>query len=65
MHIKNIEGDFFEYNLNLDVQSGGNNGENVKESDVEPRLVFHHGIPCGSNMFACDPLQKILAISTL
>ncbi|XP_024025786.1 uncharacterized protein LOC21390484 isoform X2 [Morus notabilis] len=45
-------------------KSGSNNYEGVKVSDVEPRLVFHNGIPSGSNIFAYDPLQKILAIST-
>ncbi|XP_062102768.1 uncharacterized protein LOC133812938 isoform X2 [Humulus lupulus] len=42
-----------------------NDGEvGVKGSDVEPRLVFHHGIPSTSTIFAYDPIQNILAIST-
>ncbi|GMN28702.1 hypothetical protein TIFTF001_002146 [Ficus carica] len=47
-------------------KSGGNNSENVKESDVEPRLVFHHGIPRGSSMdgriklFGRDNTQALL-----
>ncbi|XP_057958886.1 uncharacterized protein LOC131151627 [Malania oleifera] len=32
--------------------------------DVDPRLVFHYGIPTGSVLLAYDSIQKILAIST-
>ncbi|PON82737.1 Guanine nucleotide-binding protein, beta subunit [Trema orientale] len=48
----------------LKKTSGGNSSEGVKGSDVEPRLVFHHGIPCASTIFAYDPIQNILAISS-
>ncbi|KAL5752322.1 hypothetical protein ACOSQ2_022829 [Xanthoceras sorbifolium] len=43
---------------------GGSSSDGLKSSDVDPRVVFHYGIPTGSNMFAYDPIQKILAIST-
>jgi len=36
----------------------------LKSSEVDPRVVFHYGIPSGSTMFAYDSIQKILAIST-
>ncbi|KAK3224305.1 hypothetical protein Dsin_011330 [Dipteronia sinensis] len=43
---------------------GGISSDGLKSSDVDPRVVFHYGIPTGSNMFAYDPIHKILAIST-
>ncbi|KAG9442957.1 hypothetical protein H6P81_018811 [Aristolochia fimbriata] len=36
----------------------------LRADDVDPRLVFHYGIPAGSSTLAYDPIQKILAIST-
>ncbi|KHN41818.1 Syntaxin-binding protein 5-like [Glycine soja] len=33
-------------------------------SDVDPRLVFHQGVPSGGAKFAYDNIQKILALST-
>ncbi|KAF8405551.1 hypothetical protein HHK36_010458 [Tetracentron sinense] len=51
---------FMRHMLNL---PGGNlNG--LKINDVNPRLVFHYGIPPGSISLAYDSIQKILAIST-
>ncbi|CAJ2635925.1 unnamed protein product [Trifolium pratense] len=43
---------------------GGNSPEGLKASDVDPRVVFHQGIPSGAAKFAYDPIQKILALST-
>ncbi|XP_050241534.1 uncharacterized protein LOC126690430 isoform X2 [Quercus robur] len=42
----------------------GGNEDGLKSSEVDPRVVFHYGIPSGSTMFAYDSIQKILAIST-
>ncbi|KAJ7944051.1 Transducin/WD40 repeat protein [Quillaja saponaria] len=42
----------------------GGNGPELKASDVDPRLVFHYGIPSGGAKFAYDNIQKILALST-
>ncbi|KAM3709989.1 hypothetical protein ACJW31_02G216300 [Castanea mollissima] len=42
----------------------GGNVDGLKSSEVDPRVVFHYGIPSGSTMFAYDSIQKILAIST-
>ncbi|RDY02840.1 Syntaxin-binding protein 5, partial [Mucuna pruriens] len=44
--------------------SGGNPTEGLKASDVDPRLVFHHGVPSGGAKFAYDTIQRILALST-
>ncbi|PNY11041.1 syntaxin-binding protein 5-like, partial [Trifolium pratense] len=46
------------------MQPGGNSPEGLKASDVDPRVVFHQGIPSGAAKFAYDPIQKILALST-
>lgn len=43
---------------------GGNSIEGLKASDVDPRVVFHQGIPSGGTKFAYDTIQKILALST-
>ncbi|XP_045825284.1 uncharacterized protein LOC123917569 [Trifolium pratense] len=48
----------------LIVEPGGNSPEGLKASDVDPRVVFHQGIPSGAAKFAYDPIQKILALST-
>ncbi|WCJ32824.1 Transducin/WD40 repeat-like superfamily protein [Euphorbia peplus] len=40
------------------------NSDGLKSTDIEPRLTFHYGIPSGANMFAYDPIQKIVAVST-
>ncbi|KAL5538587.1 hypothetical protein UlMin_045509 [Ulmus minor] len=45
-------------------KSTGWNSDGIKCSDVEPRVVFHYGIPSNSNTFAYDPIQRLLAIST-
>jgi hypothetical protein len=46
------------------MQPGGNSAEGLKASDVDPRVVFHQGIPSGGTKFSYDPIQKILALST-
>ncbi|KAK3023413.1 hypothetical protein RJ639_042801, partial [Escallonia herrerae] len=45
------------------LQPGGSS-ESLKPEDVNPRLVFHYGIPSGSLLLAYDSIQKIFAIST-
>ncbi|XP_031269259.1 uncharacterized protein LOC116127759 isoform X2 [Pistacia vera] len=52
------------FQLNAAINMPGGNSDGLKSSDVEPREVFHYGIPSGSNMFAYDPIQKILAVAT-
>ncbi|KAG4386607.1 hypothetical protein GLYMA_11G085900v4 [Glycine max] len=42
----------------------GNSLDGLKGSDVDPRLVFHQGVPSGGAKFAYDNIQKILALST-
>ncbi|KHN38837.1 Syntaxin-binding protein 5 [Glycine soja] len=46
------------------MQTGGNSSDGLKASDVDPRLVFHHGVPSGGAKFAYDTIQRILALST-
>ncbi|KAG7544956.1 Lethal giant larvae (Lgl)-like C-terminal domain [Arabidopsis suecica] len=43
---------------------GGSSTEGLRANDVEPRVALHYGIPSGSHLFAYDPFQKILAVST-
>ncbi|CAL9228137.1 unnamed protein product [Arabidopsis halleri] len=43
---------------------GGSSTEGLRANDVEPRVALHYGIPSGSHLFAYDPVQKILAVST-
>lgn len=38
--------------------------DSLRTDDVNPRLVFHYGIPSGSVLLAYDSIQQILAIST-
>ncbi|KAK8471598.1 hypothetical protein PHAVU_003G270100 [Phaseolus vulgaris] len=45
-------------------KTGGNSSDGLKASDVDPRLVFHHGVPSGGTNFAYDTIQRILALST-
>ncbi|CAB4287974.1 unnamed protein product [Prunus armeniaca] len=42
----------------------GGNSDGLKGGDIDPRLLFHYGIPSGCNMLAYDPIQKILAVSS-
>ena len=46
------------------MQPLGNSLDGLKGSDVDPRLVFHQGVPSGGAKFAYDNIQKILALST-
>lgn len=46
------------------MQGGGNSSNGLKASDVDPRLVFHDGVPSCGIKFASDNIQKILALST-
>ncbi|KAL3525173.1 hypothetical protein ACH5RR_013545 [Cinchona calisaya] len=41
---------------------GGTDG--LKPEDVDPRLIFHYGIPSGATLLAYDSTKKILAISS-
>ncbi|KAL1288752.1 hypothetical protein AAHE18_20G007000 [Arachis hypogaea] len=43
---------------------GGNSSDGLKASDVDPRLLFHNGVPSGAANFAFDNTHMILAIST-
>ncbi|KAJ4962540.1 hypothetical protein NE237_022479 [Protea cynaroides] len=42
----------------------GGNLNGLRPDDIDPRPVFHYGIPAGSTLLAYDSIQKILAIST-
>uniref|UniRef100_A0A803L1M4 Uncharacterized protein n=1 Tax=Chenopodium quinoa TaxID=63459 RepID=A0A803L1M4_CHEQI len=56
--IPGIKGYFCEYVV------PGENSDGLKPEDVDPRLAFHYGLPPSAAMFAYDPIQKILAVST-
>ncbi|MCL7023552.1 hypothetical protein MKW94_030800 [Papaver nudicaule] len=43
---------------------GGGSLSSLKSDDVNPRVVFHYGIPAGAITLAYDSIQNILAIST-
>ncbi|MED6204054.1 hypothetical protein PIB30_005452 [Stylosanthes scabra] len=43
---------------------GGNSSDGLKASDVDPRLLFHNGVPSSAANFAYDNTHMILAIST-
>ncbi|XP_019172348.1 PREDICTED: uncharacterized protein LOC109167710 isoform X1 [Ipomoea nil] len=40
------------------------NVDGLKPDDVNPRLVYHYGVPTGALLLSYDSIQKILAIST-
>ncbi|KAF7829057.1 Syntaxin-binding protein 5 [Senna tora] len=46
------------------IKKPGGNSDGLKASDVDPRLVFHYGVPSYGNKLAYDNVQKILALST-
>jgi len=46
------------------MQTSGNSSDGLKASDVDPRLVFHHGVPSGGAKFAYDTTLRILALAT-
>nr|XP_043631084.1 uncharacterized protein LOC122602544 isoform X2 [Erigeron canadensis] len=43
----------------------GGNPDCLKSDELNPRPIFHHGVPSGCNLLAHDPIQKILAISSI
>ncbi|KAG5134466.1 hypothetical protein JHK82_025654 [Glycine max] len=45
-------------------KTSGNSSDGLKASDVDPRLVFHHGVPSGGAKFAYDTTLRILALAT-
>ncbi|KAJ4714050.1 Transducin/WD40 repeat protein [Melia azedarach] len=46
------------------MKKPGGSSDGLRSSDIDPRFIFHYGFPSGSNKFAYDPVQKILAIAT-
>ncbi|KAL4577786.1 hypothetical protein LXL04_013900 [Taraxacum kok-saghyz] len=47
------------------LKKPGGNRDSLKPDDINPRPIFHYGLPSGCNLLAHDPIQKILAISTI
>ncbi|KAI7738388.1 hypothetical protein M8C21_008451, partial [Ambrosia artemisiifolia] len=47
------------------LKKPGGNADSLKSDDVNPRLIYHYGPPSGCNLLAYDPIQKILAMSTI
>ncbi|KAL5099676.1 hypothetical protein RYX36_004003, partial [Vicia faba] len=43
---------------------GGNSLDGLKARDVDPRLIFHHGVPSCATNFTCHSIHNILALST-
>lgn len=43
----------------------GGNPDALKSDDVNPHPIFHYGLPSGCILLAQDPIQKILAMSTM
>ncbi|KAI5438541.1 hypothetical protein KIW84_024323, partial [Lathyrus oleraceus] len=43
---------------------GGNSSDGLKSRDVDPRLIFHHGVPSGATNFTYHNINNILALST-
>jgi syntaxin-binding protein 5 len=37
----------------------------LQQSELDPRIVIHYGIPSSSSLLAFDPIQRLLAIGTL
>lgn len=37
----------------------------VSQADLDPRVVFHYGIPSTASILALDRTQSLLAIGTL
>ncbi|KAL8134157.1 uncharacterized protein LOC141712819 isoform X4 [Apium graveolens] len=46
------------------LKKPGGNSDSLKSEDVNPRMVFHYGIPSRCSILAYDSTHKILAIST-
>ena len=36
----------------------------MEDSDLQPRLIMHHGMPMPCSVIAYDPLQHTLALAT-
>ncbi|KAI3519094.1 hypothetical protein L1887_08115 [Cichorium endivia] len=47
------------------LKKPGGNKDSLKSDEVNPRSIFHYGLPSGCNLLAHDPIQKILAMSTI
>ncbi|KAJ9540847.1 hypothetical protein OSB04_027353 [Centaurea solstitialis] len=47
------------------LKKPGGNPDSLKSDDVNPRPIFHYGLPSGCTLLAHDPIQKILALSTV
>lgn len=47
------------------LKKPGGNPDSLKSDDVNPRPIFHYGLPSGCILLAHDPIQKILALSTI
>ncbi|KAI3794329.1 hypothetical protein L1987_36958 [Smallanthus sonchifolius] len=47
------------------LKKPGGNPDGLKSEEVNPRLMYHYGLPSGCNLLAYDPIQKILAMSTI
>lgn len=47
------------------LKKPGGNADSLKSDEVNPRTVFHYGLPSGCILLAHDPIQKILAMSTI
>ncbi|XP_071735341.1 uncharacterized protein [Rutidosis leptorrhynchoides] len=47
------------------LKKPGVNADALKSDAVDPHHVFHYGIPAGCKLLAQDPIQKILAMSTI
>ncbi|KAK7395097.1 hypothetical protein VNO78_15639 [Psophocarpus tetragonolobus] len=41
------------------------NHGSLQESELDPRIVIHYGIPSTASVLAFDPIQRLLAIGTL
>ncbi|XP_060192272.1 uncharacterized protein LOC132621837 isoform X2 [Lycium barbarum] len=46
------------------VKKPSGDSDGLKPHDVNPRCVFHYGIPSGSVLSAYDSIQKIVALAT-
>lgn len=47
------------------LKKPGGHIDGLKSDEVNPRTIFHYGLPSGCVLLAHDPIQKILAVSTI
>ncbi|XP_024991055.1 uncharacterized protein LOC112525245 [Cynara cardunculus var. scolymus] len=47
------------------LKKPGGNSDGLKSDEVNPRPIFHYGLPSECILLAHDPIQKILALSTI